>query len=196
MSRYGIITINYNYHQKASMLHIKIIRPAGSLAGAESVKSVSKYCAGLYELVTSPPLSLRSSNKTLCSSVCRRRWCRTARKRGPPGEISIKMFLEMSVVVLLTWSSVRFLQTSWNSCFVTNPKIPVVGLNELTVVKFLPPTVSILVHALEDLLNVRLLAEKFFKTQSLVKIPVHVIEELLHLLPVNTTTTQMGLEQT
>ena len=49
------------------------------------------------------------------------------------------------------------------------------------------PTVSILVHALEDLLNVRLLPEKFFKTQSLVKISVHVIEELLHLLPVNTT---------
>ena len=43
--------------------------------------------------------------------------------------------------------------------------------------------VSVFVHALKDLLDVRFFPEELFKTQSLVKVSVHVIEKLLHLLP-------------
>ena len=44
-------------------------------------------------------------------------------------------------------------------------------------------TISILVHILEYLLNMRFLAHKFFKSESFIKISVQVVEKLMNLLP-------------
>ena len=51
-------------------------------------------------------------------------------------------------------------------------------------------SVSIPVHALENLLYVRFLSEELLETQSLVEVSVHVIKEVLHLLTDEKTVSQ------